>query len=370
MTRLLSSKFIQIVLVIAILMGIATVFYDSFFGEVESEDNNQVNRVLLGSVSAKFKKVSPDDAVILPQDFRFHPEYQHEWWHYFANVKDKQGQRYGVQWSFFRVATDDRKAVAWENPQLYISHMVVTSEQQVWKQQRLARGGIGQAGMTLAPFKIWIDDWHWKSLGRTPFPGRLDLDTDQFSVQLANYAAGPFVLNGDAGYLQKHPEVASYSVSAPFIRAKGALLLDGEMKEVEGLAWLTKEWGTGLLAEDHQGWDYFAIRLDKQQTLMVNHYRHADGTTSVFGTLANKKGDVIILDENDVSATSAMKQSLQSGRKLPLKWRIRVPEHAIDIEITPARREQWLPFAIPYWEGPVNTVGTHKATGLMQLTGY
>ncbi len=372
MSSLINSKIVQVLIVCLIMLGIAAVFYESFFGEIEAEERNEVNAVLLGSNNAVFEPVLPNTSVMLPQDFKLHPEYQHEWWHYFANVVSEEGVEYGVQWSFFRVASDERETRGWQSPQIYIAHIVITSNDKIWKQQRIARGGIGQAGMMQKPFKIWLDNWHWQSLGRTPFPGRLDVETDEFSVHLANYAAGPYVLNGDRGYQAKHDllPVASYSVGAPFVRVKGQLEIEGKLTRIEGNAWLSKEWGSGLLAEGQQGWDLFSLRLDSGSTLMVNQYRHVSQPAYTFGTLANKKGDVIILTEKDIQMLPKSLKKLNNGRKVPLQWTINVPKYGISLETEVMRKEQWLPFAIPYWEGPVHATGTHKAKGLMQLTGY
>jgi len=373
MWSFINSKLVQSLVVVLIMLGIGWVFYDSFFGEVAVEERNEVNAVLLGDNDAVFEPVLPNNSVRLPQDFRFHPEYQHEWWHFFANVQDEEGEQYGIQWSFFRVASDERETKGWQSPQLYISHLVITSQDKIWKQQRIARGGIGQAGMIQKPFKIWIDNWHWKSLSRTPFPGRLDVETDEFSVHLANYAAGPYVLNGDQGYQAKHDllPVASYSVSAPFVRTKGQMELNGRVFRIEGDAWLSKEWGSGLLAEGQQGWDLFSLRLDNGSTLMVSQYRHSRQPAYTFGTLSNKKGDVFILKDEDIDMNPASGVTkLANDRELPLQWNIKVAKYDIDLNTKVVRKEQWLPFAIPYWEGPVKATGSHQAKGLMQLTGY
>ena len=166
-------------------------------------------------LTVRFAENLPRSAkrVVLPRDFSFHPDFQHEWWHYFASLIGEDGKKYSVQWSFFRIATDEREASGWQSPQIYISNVVISSESKVWKEQRLARGGIGQAGMTNRPFRIWIDNWNWRSLGNTPFPSRLQVKTDTFSLELDTVAKGPYVFNDEHGYQKKHDllPVASYN---------------------------------------------------------------------------------------------------------------------------------------------------------------
>jgi predicted secreted hydrolase len=346
--------------------------YYSYFADVGEEGVNEVNSVLMSEQFKVFEPVLPDRTVSLPKDFQFHPEFQHEWWHYFATLEDASGKDYSVQWSFFRIATDEREARGWQSPQIYISNVVVTSATQVWKEQRLARGGIGQAGMTNRPFRIWIDNWNWRALGATPFPGRLSVETDTFGLELDSVTKGPYVLNGENGYQKKHDllPIASYNFSAPFLALNGTLTLDGVEVEVSGNAWLHKEWGSGLLGEGQQGWDWFVFNLDDGAALSVSRYRNNHQMPYVFGTLATRSGKVYQLSESDIDIKPLPNSTLFNGRRMPLQWIINVPKYEINLTTRIQRRDMWLPFVIPYWEGPIMASGSHEASGFMQLTGY
>lgn len=346
--------------------------YYSYFAEVGDKGMNEVNSVLVSEQFKVFEPVLPDRTVSLPQDFQFHPEYQHEWWHYFATLEDATGKDYSVQWSFFRIATDERETRGWQSPQIYISNVVITSATQVWKEQRLARGGIGQAGMTNRPFRIWIDNWNWRALGATPFPGRLSVETDTFGLELDSVTKGPYVLNGENGYQKKHDllPIASYNFSAPFLALGGTLKLDGAEIEVSGTAWLHKEWGSGLLGEGQQGWDWFVFNLDDGSALSVSRYRNSEQMPYVFGTLATRSGKVYQLSDSDIDIKPLPNSTLLNGRRMPLQWIVNVPKYEINLTTRIQRRDMWLPFVIPYWEGPIMASGSHEATGFMQLTGY
>ncbi|MBW3696774.1 carotenoid 1,2-hydratase [Vibrio sp. T187] len=351
---------------------IATGVYFSFLKDVGGKGVNEVNAILVSENKKVFEPVLPDRNISLPNDFQFHPDFQHEWWHYFASVESESGEKYFIQWSFFRIATDERETTGWQSPQLYIANVVITSKSRVWKEQRLARGGIGQAGMSNRPFRIWIDNWNWRSLSSTPFPGQLKANTDTFGLALNTTAKGPYVLNGDKGYQQKHDllPVASYNFSAPFLAVSGVLKLDGRTIRVKGNAWLHKEWGSGLLGEGQQGWDWFVFNLDDGKSLSINRYRHNQQLPYVFGTLATRSGKVIQLTEDDIEITPLQNSTLMNGRRLPLQWIINVKEHDINLTTRIVRRDMWLPFVIPYWEGPITASGSHEAKGFMQLTGY
>ncbi len=372
MNRLSKFKIFPVLFFIIALFGISWIFYDSFYGPVTGKQENEVNAVLIGSKDAVFDSVKSQDPVVLPEDFKEHPKFQHEWWHFFANVQDENHEHFGIQWSFFRIANDEREAEGWQSSQVYLSHAVITSNNKSYKKQRVARGGIGQAGVQEAPFSIWIDNWSWRSKGNTPFPSLLSLETDEFKVNLQSTVIGPYVLNGDLGYQVKHDllSVASFSVSVPFIRTQGELELGGKIYRVKGNAWFDKEWGTGLLGEGQQGWDQFSLRLSDGRTLMANHYRHAQQDSYMFGTIADKSGGVIALTGEEIEMIPIDISKLSNGRKLPLHWQINIPKHNISLTTRVMKTEQWLPFAIPYWEGPIIATGSHEAIGLMQLTGY
>ncbi|MGR5131971.1 lipocalin-like domain-containing protein [Vibrio alfacsensis] len=346
--------------------------YWTHWAEATATEENEISHVLQRESKTVFDPVLPDEHVSLPEDFRFHQGYQHEWWNYFAKLQDKNGQVYNVQWSYFRVATDERDTRGWQNPQLYLSHVVISRGSQVWREQRVARGGIGQAGMTNHPFRLWIDNWNWRSLGLTPFPGQLNVSTDAFGLELNTITNGPFVVNGDKGFQIKHAlqSVASFSFSAPFLNVKGTLNLNGQSISVSGSAWAQKEWGSGLIGEGQQGWDWLVFNLDDGRALTVSRYRHNGQLPHIFGTLSTRSGAVFNLTEKDFSITPMQVTSLPNGRRLPLQWIINVPEHGINLTTRITKSDMWQPFLIPYWEGPIQASGSNEAWGFMQLTGY
>ncbi|MGD8170329.1 lipocalin-like domain-containing protein [Vibrio sp. TRT 21S02] len=367
-------KSVLVLVFVFALLGACLAIYhawDKVFAKAGSSDD--VTAVFSQAQKKVFEPVLPNEPVVLPDDFQFQNEYQHEWWHFFANVTDQFGESYGIQWSYFRIANDEHQRTGWQNPQLYVSHVVISNQYKTWKEQRIARGGIGQAGMTQKPFRIWIDNWSWRSLGMTPFPGQLQAATDTFRLDLRTMASGPFVLPGDRGYVEKHDllPIASYNLSVPFLNVNGYLqLTNGKVLKVQGSGWMSKEWGSGLMAEGQQGWDWFVIHLDGERTLSVNRYRHEMQLPHVFGTLSTNDGKVITLTEEQLQVNPLRNTTLSNGKVLPLDWEIKVPAYGIDVTTKPMNTESWLPFVIPYWEGAIVTEGSHQAKGFMQSTGY
>ncbi|MGC9423141.1 lipocalin-like domain-containing protein [Vibrio sp.] len=336
--------------------------------------DGQSNRLLLSNQDQRFALVSPEKPVRLPHDFSIHPEYQHEWWHVFANVRDEQGQEYGVQWNYFRVANDNRQESGWQNSQLFVSHVVISNAHQVWKEQRIARGGIGQADMIQSPFRLWIDNWRWRSLGSSPLPSQLMIETDTFGVSLQMVANGPYILPGQHGYQRRGAKdaMASYSIYAPFISVNGLLQLSPEMNAipVEGEAWVSKEWGSGLLGVEQLGWDWFVLHLDNHKILTVYRHRYRNKAPYLYGTLATRQGNTLVLSAQDLDISPLATTTLTETKILPLQWEISVPSQNIHLTTQALNPNLWLSFALPYWEGPIQASGSHQARGFMQLTGY
>ena len=50
----------------------------------------------------------------------------------------------------------------WSSPQVWFAHAAVTTPEAHFSTERFARGGIGQAGVTVEPFRAWIDEWRLK----------------------------------------------------------------------------------------------------------------------------------------------------------------------------------------------------------------
>ncbi len=357
-------------IVVALLVA---VYFDKLQSAPAEVEINEISDILTAQANQVFDPVLPDSPVRLPSDFAFHNEFQHEWWHFFANVTDENGEEYGVQWSYFRIASNDSNMSGWLSPQIFVSHVVISSKDKVWREQRIARGGIGQAGMTNQPFRVWIDNWYWRSLGRTPFPGQLVAATDTFALELKTATRGPYVIPGERGYQQKHDllPVASYNITAPFLRVKGTLHLgDDKHVSVTGDAWMSKEWGSGLMAEGQKGWDWFVLRLDDDKTLSVSRYRHSQQLPYMFATLSTNDGKVYEIKSDEIVMEPIQPEAMQNGKQVPTRWFIHIPKYNINLSTRVTNADLWLPFVIPYWEGPIKATGSHSAKGFMQLTGY
>ncbi len=175
----------------------------------------------LDTGAAGFTPVTAPADLSFPRDHGPHPGFRLEWWYVTANLTGPDGVAYGAQWTLFRQAMapgPDR--AGWDDPQIWMGHAAVTSAASHRFAQSFARGGIGQAGVTLAPFRAWIDDW---SMTADPGPGdalarlRLQADGAGFAYDLALATDRPPVPEGDHGFSLKSDQgQASYYYSQPF----------------------------------------------------------------------------------------------------------------------------------------------------------
>ena len=237
----------------------------------------------LGGDAGGFAEVRPGVRLEFPADHGPHPDYRIEWWYLTANLRDAAGAEYGAQWTLFRQALEPGpQREGWASQQLWMGHAAVTSAQRHLYHEIFARGGVGQAGVEVAPFRAWIDDWFLKTVGPTRADGlsplQLAATGPDFGYALQLDADRPIVLQGDLGYSVKSDRgQASYYFSQPFFKVDGALVIEGERIEVTGAAWMDREWSSQPLAPDQQGWDWFALRLDTGEQVMLFRLRQQDG---------------------------------------------------------------------------------------------
>ena len=329
----------------------------------------------LGAANDAFAEVVPGAALSFPEDHGPHRDFRTEWWYVTANLEGPDGARYGAQWTLFRRGIEPgAPEKGWDAAEIWMAHAAVTTEDDHRAAETFARGGIGQAGVTLEPFDAWIDDWALRSTAggsADPFAAmRLSAGADGFSYDLRLSADGPLVLHGDGGYSRKSERgQASYYYSQPFYRAEGTLTIDGETVPVAGRAWLDREWSTRSLDPEQTGWDWFALHLGTGEKAMLFRFRQSEGGDAFAGTWITEQGAAEPLDPEGVSMAPTRWADV-AGRETPVRWRIEVPARGLDIETAPLNPRSWNALTVPYWEGPIRFEGSHQGVGYLEMTGY
>lgn len=306
-----------------------------------------------------------------PADHGPHPAFRIEWWYVTANLKGEDGRDYGAQWTLFRSALAPREGEGWASPQIWMGNAALTTADTHYSAERLARGGIGQAGVKAEPFAAYIDEWRLAA----PDAGginRLDMTAGgkDFRYDLQLDANGPLIMHGDRGYSVKSESgQASYYYSQPSYRVSGTIKLPGRDVAVTGTAWLDREWSSQPLAADQKGWDWFSLHFETGEKLMGFRLRHTGGRNFLSGTWIAADGTATPLASNALKLTpQAMAQV--AGRTVPVLWRVELPARQLDVTVKAINDAAWVEGRFPYWEGPVRVTGSNQGVGYLEMTGY
>ncbi|AHD09483.1 lipocalin-like domain-containing protein [Phaeobacter gallaeciensis] len=328
----------------------------------------------LGTEAEGFAAPIAGRPLVFPRDHAAHPDYRIEWWYLTANLTGDDGRDYGVQWTLFRsgLRPEGRSmpdpASPWEDPQIWMGHAGLTTPDAHHSAERLARGGIGQAGVTAAPFEAYIDDWYMRSSDQNLRDLTLRATGESFRYDLSLSANGPLVLQGDAGYSVKSADgQASYYYSQPHYQVTGTLVLPDGPVAVTGDGWLDREWSSQPLSDDQDGWDWFSLRFDTGEKLMGFQLRGGDLYTS--GTWIAVDGTPTPLEPGSLRATPVTFTEV-AGRKVPTEWQLRLPARGLDVRVSAMNSQSWMEMSFPYWEGPVRLSGSHHGKGYLEMTGY
>lgn len=327
----------------------------------------------LGSDAQGFAVPQRGTPLAFPQDHGAHPGYRIEWWYLTANLKGADGQAYGAQWTLFRSALAPGDQPGWQSTQLWMGHAALTTPARHYSAERVARGGIGQAGVTLQPFMAEIDDW--SMAGRSAVPADLlsavtiTARGEGFSYRLDLDARGPLVPQGENGYSVKSEQgQASYYYSQPFYEVSGTISVDGKDVPVTGRAWFDHEWSSQPLAADQSGWDWFSFHFASGEKLMGFRLRDSGaGYTSATWIAADGTPEP---QPPGALTVKPLAWTDVKGRRVPSAWQLTLPARGLDVTTRALNEQAWMDTQVSYWEGPVTIEGSHPGEGYVEMTGY
>ncbi len=329
----------------------------------------------LGGETQGFAPVVQSLTLSVPRDHGAHPDFRIEWWYVTANLQDSSGAQYGAQWTLFRQAMiPGVKDSGWDSRQIWMGHAAVTSASSHHFAERLARGGVRQAGVEASPFRAWIDSWEMRGGDMFSAANVSPLDVSatgaDFELSLRLNSKKPLVLQGDAGYSKKSERgQASYYFSQPFFSAAGKLTLNGKPVSVSGQAWMDREWSSQPLAANQSGWDWLSLHLDSGEKVMLFRLRQSDGGDYFSGNWITQDGHSTQIPPDSI----AMKQTKLTdveGRKIPTSWSVAITDRNFKVDTVPLNPKSWMATRFAYWEGPITFQGSHAGVGYLEMTGY
>ena len=386
----------------------------SFFLLAACSDEKPAKRSALKGLSdtlGDFEQPTKDPVIRFEQAQAPHKNFQQEWWYLTANLTTESGQELAAQWTLFRRAVEDKH---W-----YFAHAALADANQHQSAFRSGREELGNVEITTQPFKAVIDSWQWQStegllpanlrygnanidqplassskqpplanksivqqpMSDKPIVVALAEQVQRWQVNLnlsldeALIGKTPYFLQGENGFSQKHHTlaIASYYYSQPFINVSGEVFWQNKWQKVTGNAWFDREWGSQMLAEDQQGWDWFSLRLNENTALMVYRIR-SDIQDYLYGSIMRRDGTIKTLSSSDISLTrikaSTKPQSSGESSRYPEQFSIVITQDDIDIEVSVINNKQIMRFGIEYFEGMVTFSGSHQGSGFLEMTGY
>ena len=333
---------------------------------------------------SSFEQALAPREFVFPRDHGPHPSFAHEWWYLTGHLQAVSGERFGFELTFFRIGLTGAAsqpllgASHWRTRQMLVAHFAVTEidRQQFHSEERYARDALALSGAQASPPRVWLDDWSLQLSG-----ARWQLQARQpgYALELAMTPVIAPVLNGDAGLSQKSgdPADASYYYSVPRLTVEGQLVRNAQPLAVRGTAWLDREWGSGGLAVDEAGWDWFALQLADGSELMFYALRRRDGTREPHsaGTWVGPDGRPRALASADVRVSVLGSWRSPRGGSYPARWRLQIPSIGLAVELRPAVANQELNGRPRYWEGAVEVTGSRgmqpvAGEGYVELVGY
>ena len=376
----------------------------------------------LGDSSVVFEKPDPDNIIRFPQAHAPHKSFQQEWWYLTANLTTENGQSLATQWTLFRRGVESKH---W-----YFGHAALADTVQHQSAFRSAREELGNLTISTAPFNARIDDWQWQSTQEllpanlqygnivsarvsenmtdavkqdvkrsltigvpsaaskqlSTYPSKqssanqsVTAKTQQWQVNLnlrldehlSTNKTELYFLQGKNGFSKKHRllDIASHYYSQPFINVTGEVYWQNKWQKVTGKAWFDREWGSQMLADDQQGWDWFSLRLNKETALMVYRIR-SNETDYIYGSIMNIDGSMRTLSEKEIVLKNISTQHLTTNFAYPDLFSIHIASENINIKVNVINKKQIMHFGIEYFEGMVSFSGSHQGQGFLEMTGY
>jgi predicted secreted hydrolase len=305
---------------------------------------------------------APDDAEpAWPRDHGTRAEQFVESWLFAGLLEAEDGERYGFQLAFSRLAVqpgEPERESAWATRDVYRGRLSVEPAGRAANLvERISRDGLGLAGAEHSPARTWIEDWSFE----------FEEGSDGFVLRAADAEVGVDLRLNGPGTLPLVIDRPLYrGFWWPGLEAEGVLQIDGRRVPVAGRAMLDRLWGRALPSgrgqmalarlwlEDGEGG---AIRCEHLQ-------RKAGGGTPLLDCLGYPEVPRhLVLQAADGGLT------MVAGRRFPLWWEARWSGHARPLRVMPLSSRHRVTFDA-VWAGVVAADGRQQAWGVLELSNF
>jgi len=353
----------------------------------------------------EWKLARPDYAWDFPRDHWARDGYKTEWWYFTGHLEADSGERFGYQFTFFRIGLlRERPKVdsAWGAKDLIMGHAALSTLSlfDQGRKNKISSGGshrfsevlyravplLGGFGTFPDSVIAWsrapagtVGTWELK-WNREGFDFRAKDEELGFSFSLSTRPVKPLIFQGPGGYSKKGAgeNAASQYYSFTRLRTEGSVSVDGQTFAVTGQSWMDKEFSTHSLTSGQVGWDWFSLQLDDGRELMLYVLRDGEGKADYArGTLVESDARVKYLGRDAFAISVIASWTSPSGDSYPSEWRISLSDASLDLVVRSLmadqeNRSQLVP-TLRYWEGAVEVMspeGKRVGVGFVEMTGY
>jgi predicted secreted hydrolase len=336
----------------------------------------RLSEVLGGDDTSGFLRADSHRQFAFPADHGPHAGFRNEWWYFTGNVQTPAGRRFGYQLTFFTAAQPPGPILPdsdWASDTLWMAHLALTdaagNEHHAF--ERFSRANPGLAGAQAQPFHVWLDDWQVTQIDNNRW--RLQAAEQGIALDLQLQSLKAPVLQGERGLSRKSdtPGNASYYYSMTRLQTRGTLSVSGESHTISGDSWLDREWSTSALDTGQSGWDWFSLQFKDNTELMLYQLRDIKD-----GVDRHSEGSWTLADGSQVRTTPAELGleplswwTAPDGQRYATQWRLQRSGQSYRVEAL--LDDQFLPLALPYWEGAVRVVeeasGTETGWGYLEM---
>ncbi len=243
----------------------------------------------------------PNRHFTFPRDHGSHPEFGIEWWYVTGHLFTQKKKAFGFQATFFRRAlvpggtTPNSAEPAFGSDAVYLAHVALVDQATgIFRyQERLNRSGWDAAAAT-DTLDVHNGNWQLRlaqpesaQKGSEVFELHYSIGAD-IAVHLNLSPTKPLVVFGRNGVSQKgaEPEASSHYLTYSRLSASGVITGDGNVRRVNGEAWMDHEFSSSQLGAGQVGWDWLSLQLFDGREMMAYRMRRSNGSTDPFSTVA------------------------------------------------------------------------------------
>lgn len=334
---------------------------------------------LINSEAEGFAPVKPGWQYVFPNDHGAHPDFRMDAWYFTGHLTTTQGQHFGFQMTFVRVALAPEKPdidSAWAFNEIYRAHVAITDigHKQFHASERFSRAALGLAGAAQTPVRVWLDNWEMRMPDQTQPHFQLRAVAEEIRLTLDLESVKQAITNVDTG--TGNPHFHGYWL--PRLQTSGVLEVSRGAFTVNGSATLNHVWGGMSLYRGQLSLNRFVLQLDDNRDILLFQLRRRDGSAEPISTglLIAPGGAIRQLRRQDLTIDVLDQwQSAEGGVRYPSRWRLQIPKEDLELDIIPMLENQELNLSVRYWAGVVRITGKSagqvvSGTGQVELTAY